>query len=104
MNDEVFSKIQNKLILGEKYSILDSAIITANILTCYNPEIRDTIIDWAEGRDVSKFVLNESTVSDVADELSCSEFQALCFMNALTKDIDIYMDAILQFEKDDIRK
>ena len=66
----------------------------------YNPEIQGiAIIDWAEGRDVSKFVLNESTVSDVADELSCSEFRALCFMNALTKDIDIYMDAILQFEK-----
>ena len=100
MEKTVFSAIQNKLILQEKYKVFDAAVITANILTCYDEDIKKAIISWANGDDVSSFELNGSTVSDVSEELSCSVFQALCFMNALTKDVDIYMDAVLRLEGD----
>lgn len=100
MENTIFSAIQNKLMLKEKYTALDSAILTANILTCYDEKIKQTIIAWAKGEDVKNFELNGSTVSEVVEELSCSVFQALCFMNALTKDVDVYMDAVLQLEGD----
>lgn len=103
MEDRTFSALQNKLILDEKYSVLDAAIMTANILTSYDEEIRKNIIDWANGKDVSAFELNGSTVAEVEEELACSTFQALSFMNALTKDVDIYMDAMLRLEGDDMR-
>ena len=103
MEDKTFSALQNKLILDEKYSVLDAAVMTANILTCYDDDVRKNIIDWATGKDVSTYELNGSTVAEVKDELACSTFQALSFMNALTKDVDIYMDAMLRLEGGDVR-
>lgn len=103
MGENVFYDLQKKLMFDEKYSVFDSATMTANILTGFDEKIKETIVAWSKGEDVTGYTMEASTVQDVMDSFGCSAFQALCFMNALCVDEDIYMNALLRDREDEVR-
>lgn len=102
MDDSIFSKLQNKLLAEEECNIIQSAILTADILNHYNDSIREAILNWADGKDVTSFEIDGTKVSDIMEEINCSVFQALCVLDGIHANPEIFMDAVLVSWEDSI--
>ena len=103
MKDIIFSDLQNKLITEEKLSNIYSAIIGADIINHYSDEAKKAVSNWVQGGDVSDTVIGDVTVAEIVAELNCSTFQAICVLNSIEHDPDIFSDAVLVLWKDSIR-
>lgn len=102
MEDSIFSRLQNRLVQEEKLSIIHSAILTADILNHYEPSVKEAVLAWADGKDVGTYEIDGTSVEDITGELNCSVFQALCILNGIHSNPEIFMDAVLVSWKDDI--
>lgn len=98
-----FSEIQNKLIVEEKLNMVYAAILTAHIKEFFSDKAKEAVSDWVLGKDISDTKIGENTVKDIVNEIKCTPIQAVCILNAVERDIEIFEDAVLTMWKDEIR-
>lgn len=102
MEKSIFNNLQNKLQTEEGLNAIHSAILCADIMNHYEDSVKEAVIAWADGANVDTFELDGNSVEDIRWELSCSSLQALCILNAIHRNKDIFLDAVLVEWKDDI--
>ena len=102
MIDISFGKLQGKLMASEKYNAVDAAILTEVVIDRFSEDVRKTILDWADGVNVDQIEIDGVAVKDVADEIGCSTFQALCILNAVREKPDCFAPAIFTLTVDSI--
>lgn len=102
MADISFGKLQGKLIASEHYSVIDSAILTELVINRFSDDVRNTVFEWAEGKDITSSEIDGVTVQDIVDELGCSVFQALCILNALKDKPDCFDLATFILKTDEV--
>jgi hypothetical protein len=110
MMDISFGKLQGKLMASEQYNIVDAAIMTEIVMDKFDGSVRESILKWADGADVTDAEHGGMTVKEITEEIGCTAFQALCIINAVMEDPECYAAAVFRLSKDragkfeDIRK
>lgn len=100
MSNDLFHKIQLRLIEEEKLPVAYAAFMTAEALNGFAPELRKAVLRWAEGQSVADASLEGTTVKDIRAEAGGSEFQALCLLNHTVRYPGCFEDAVLNLEDD----
>ena len=98
-----FSDLQNKLITAEKMNFVHAAILAADIVNDYSDSAKNAVSNWLQGEDISAVMIGDASIADITDELNCTQLQAVCILNAIEKDPEIFADAVLALWKDEIR-
>ncbi len=100
MRDDIFHTIQVRLIEKEKLPVAYAAILAAEALNGFAPELRQAVQRWAEGESIADAALDGSTVRDIQNEVGGSEFQALCLLNDAVRYPGCFEDAVLTLQRD----
>ena len=100
MSNDVFHTIQLRLIEEEKLPVAYAAILTAEALNSFAPELRQAVLRWAKGQSVADDALDGYTVRDIQEEVGGSEFQALCLLSYAAHYPGCFEDAVLTLRRD----
>lgn len=96
MEQNLFNQIQTRIIVKEKLSLINAAIMTANVLNRFADETKDAVIRWSKGEDVTDFSYQGTTVSAIIHQLQCSEFQAVCILDEVGVNRNSFATALLR--------
>ena len=97
---DIFNVIQTRLIYEEKMPVAYAAVMAAQALFGFQPELQQAVRQWAEGQSIANATLGEYTVADIQEEIGCSEFQALCMLNMTAQYPGCFDDAVLFLPQD----
>ncbi len=99
---DIFNVIQTRLISEEKLPVAYAAIMTAQALNGFQPELKQAVQQWAEGKSVAQAALGDVTVADVQHEIGGSEFMAMCLLSMVKRYPGCFDKAILFLPKDQV--
>lgn len=99
---DIFNEIQTRLIYEEKLPVAYAAVMAAQALFDFQPELQQAVRQWAEGKSVAHAALGEYSVADIQEEIGGSEFQALCMLNMTAKYPRCFDDAVLFLPQDSV--
>ncbi len=100
MERSVFNKLQSKLHAEEKLDLVYSALLAADILNRFAPDMREAALKWADGKSIMDFAVNGTTVDDIVFQLDCSQIAALCILQAVSVNTDSFAEAVLKERTD----
>ncbi len=100
MMDISFGKLQGKLMASDRYNVVDAAILTEIVMDKFAGPVRNTVLKWADGADVTDEEIGGMTVKEITGEIGCSVFQALCIINAVMEDPECYASAVFRLRVD----
>ena len=99
---DIFHTIQTRLVSEEKLPIAYAAIMAAEALYGFQPELKQAVQQWAEGKSVAKTKLGEHTVESIQREIGGSEFQALCLLSMSARHPGCFDEAVLFLPQDSV--
>ena len=102
--NEIFARMQSRLVEEEGLSLTWAAILTENALYRFEPAVREAALKWLDGTLTDETDLGVATVGEVRGETGASPFQALCILDALIKDPARLTPAIWQIWSDEVHE
>ncbi len=100
MDRELFSKIQCRLVEEEKLPIPYAAVLAAQALYDFAPELQQAVLHWANGESVAGAELDGTAVEEIQEEIGGSEFLGLCVLNQVVRHPGCFEAAVLNVQRD----
>ena len=102
--NEIFAKMQNRLIAEEGLSPVWAAILAETALYRFGPEAREAAMEWVNGALSDDRRVGAATVKAVREETGATPFQALCVLDSLNSDPARLSPAVWQIWMDDVHE
>ena len=99
---DIFNEIQTRLIRDEKLPLAYAAVMAAQALNDFQPELQQAVRQWAEGKSVAQAALGDHTVEKIQREIGGSEFQALCLLSMSARHPGCFDEAVLFLPQDSV--